>query len=449
MVGEVRLAEHVEPGQVALEVVVDPQPAHRVVDGGVDAHGDGERVLTGDALVHLEEVVVALVDDLRADARDRLGEVEVHAVLQRPDAAAGVDLALRRARRDVARHEVAERRVAALEVVVALVLGDLVGGAGVVVLLRHPDAAVVAQRLAHQRELRLEVVARRDARGVDLRVAGVGHVRAALVRAPDGGDVAVLRVGGEEEDVAVAAGGEHHRVGAVRVDRPVEQVAGDDADGAPVLHHEVEHLGAVVQRDVAERDLVRERLVGTEQQLLAGLAARVERARHLRATERAVVEEAAVLTGERHALRDALVDDVHAHLREAVHVRLAGAVVAALDGVVEQPHHAVAVVVVVLRRVDAALRRDAVRAPRRVVEGERLHLVAELAEAGRGRRAGETGAHHDDLEPPLVGGVHELGRRTCGCPTSPRGRPRGCGRAGRRRPSPCRQLVRAISSRLP
>src|SRR5215813_538673 len=72
-------------------------------------------------------------------------------------------------------------RLAALEVVVAVVLGDLVRGAAVLVLLRHPDPAVVAERLAHQRELRLEVVARGDARGVNLRVAGVGHVRAALV----------------------------------------------------------------------------------------------------------------------------------------------------------------------------------------------------------------------------------------------------------------------------
>ena len=94
-----------------------------------------------------------------AEAVDGVGEVEVHAVLQRADAAAGVDLALGVAGGDVARHEVAERRVAALEEVVALGLGDLVGRAGVVGVLRHPDAAVVAQRLRHQRELRLELVA--------------------------------------------------------------------------------------------------------------------------------------------------------------------------------------------------------------------------------------------------------------------------------------------------
>ena len=84
-------------------------------------------------------------------------------------------------------------------------------------------------------------------------------------------------------------------------------------------------------------DLPLQRLVGAEQQLLAGLAAGVEGARHLGAAEGAVVEQAAVLAGERHALRDALVDDVDRHLGQPVDVGLAGAEVAALDGVVEEP----------------------------------------------------------------------------------------------------------------
>ena len=68
LVGEVRLAEHEQPGQVAHQVVVDPQPAHRVVDGGIDAHRHDVRVLVGDALVHLEEVAVALLDHVLARA---------------------------------------------------------------------------------------------------------------------------------------------------------------------------------------------------------------------------------------------------------------------------------------------------------------------------------------------------------------------------------------------
>jgi hypothetical protein len=64
----------------------------------------------------------------------------------------------------------------------------------------------------------------------------------------------------------------------------------------------------------APRSALTSALVGAEQELLAGLAAGVERAAHLRAAERAVGEQAAVLAGERHALGDALVDDVHADL---------------------------------------------------------------------------------------------------------------------------------------
>ena len=138
---------------------------------------------------------------------------------------------------------------------------------------------------------------------------------------------------------------------------------------------------AVPQLDVAEADLAGELLVRAEQQLLAGLATGVERAAHLGAAEAAVVEQAAVLAGERHALGDHLVDDVDRHLGEAVDVGLAGAEVAALDRVVEEAVDAVAVALVVLGGVDAALGGDRVGPAGRVVERERLDLVAELGRA--------------------------------------------------------------------
>ena len=290
-----------------------------------------------------------------------LGEVEVHAVLQRADALALVDHRLGVARGDVARHEVAEARVLPLEEVVALVLGDLVGRAGLVGVLGHPDAAVVAQRLRHERELRLELVARRDAGRVDLRVAGVGEERAPPVGPPRRRRVGVLGVGREEEDVAVAAGAQQHGVGGVAADLPGDEVADDDAAGHAVLHDEVEHLGAGVELDRASVHLVHQLLVGAEQELLAGLASGVEGAGHLGAAEGAVVEQAAVLTGEGHALGDHLVDDVDRDLGEAVHVRLPRAEVAALHGVVEEALHRVAVALVVLGGVDPALGGDRVR----------------------------------------------------------------------------------------
>ena len=137
--------------------------------------------------------------------------------------------------------------------------------------------------------------------------------------------------------------------------------------------------------DGALLDLAHHRLIGAEQQLLAGLSARVERPRHLGAAKRSIVEQPAVLTGERHTLRDALVDDVDAQLREAIHVCLARAVVAAFDRVVEEPMDAVAVVLIILGGVDTALRGDAVRAPRTVLDAEAEDVVAELAERRRRR----------------------------------------------------------------
>ena len=92
--------------------------------------------------------------------------------------------------------------------------------------------------------------------------------------------------------------------------------------------------------------------------------------------------------------------------REANVYRLAE--VTALHGVVEQPPDAVAVVLVILRRVDAALRGDGMRAARRVLEAEALDVVTELAERRGSRAAGEARAHDDHGELPLVRRVHKL-----------------------------------------
>jgi hypothetical protein len=107
-------------------------------------------------------------------------------------------------------------------------------------------------------------------------------------------------------------------------------------------------------------------------------------------------------------LSGALVDDVDRDLGEAVDVGLAGAIVAALDGVVEEPIHAIAVVLVVLGGVDAALGGDRVGTARCVVEDEALHLVAELGERGGGGGTGEARADDDELVFALVGGVDEF-----------------------------------------
>ena len=416
VIGEVGLARGIQTGDGGLKFVVDPQSAHRVVRGRVDAHRHVIGVLAGDALVHLEEVAVALFDHVAAETIDRIAEVQVHAVLQRTNTATRVDRTLGRARRDVARGQVAVARIQTLEDVVALLLGNLGGRTIVVRVLRDPHATVVAQRLRHERELRLRGIALRNAGGVNLRVAGIREQRALAVRAPRGGHVAGHGVGGEEEHVAVSTGGHHHSVSGVRHHLTGHEVARDDAGATTFDRHHIDEFGAVEQTHVAQTNLASQLLIRTQQQLLTGLAAGVEGTAHLRATERTVVEQSAVLASERNTLGHHLVDDVHRDFGETMHVSFAGAEVAALDGVVEQTMNAVAVTLIVLGGVDSALRGDGVRAARRVVEGESVHLITEFGQRCRRRRAGQTGADDDDLELALVAGGNQLHVALVGVP---------------------------------
>ena len=195
---------------------------------------------------------------------------------------------------------------------------------------------------------------------MNLRVAGVGEEGAALVGAAGGRDVAVHGVGGQVEDRPIAARGQHDRVADERFDLARYKIPRDDAARLAVDDDEVEHLGARVHGHAAGVDLAAEGLVGAEQELLAGLTAAIKGARHLGAAERAVGQLTAVLARERHALGDALVDDVHADLGEAIDVGLARTEVAALDGIVEKAINAIAVVLIVLGGVDAALGGDGV-----------------------------------------------------------------------------------------
>jgi len=315
---------------------------------------------------------------------------------------------LRVPRGDVARHHVPVGRVLLLEVVPALVLGDVVRVALVPRLARHPDPAVVPQRLRHQGQLRLVVAALGNRRRVDLDEARVGKAGATPVGPPDHRRVAPLGAGGQEVDVGVPAGADQHRVGHVRLELAGHHVAADDAAGLAVDDDDVLDVPAGEHLHLPGPDLARESRVGAEQELLAGLAPGVERALHQHAAEGPVGEHAAVLPGERHALGDALVDDVPADLGEAPDVGLPGAEVAALDRVVEQAVDRVAVVLVVLRRVDPALGGDRVGPARAVLEAERQHLVAQLGEGRRGGGPGEPRADHDHRVLPLVRGAEQL-----------------------------------------
>ncbi len=188
------------------------------------------------------------------------------------------------------------------------------------------------------------------------------------------------------------------------------QVAGDDAAGLAVLDHDVEHLVARVALDRTCGDLLVQRGIGAQQELLARLAAGIERTRHLRAAERTVGQQAAVLAGERHALGHALVDDQVGHLGQTVDVGLAGTVVAALDRVVEEAVYRVVVVLIVLGRIDTALRCDRMRAAGRILNAEYLHVVSEFAERSGCGSTAQAGSDDDDVELALVRGADYLDR---------------------------------------
>jgi len=193
-------------------------------------------------------------------------------------------------------------------------------------------------------------------------------------------------------------------VGAVALDLARHEVAGDDALCLAVLDDDVQHLVARVALHRTGRNLLVEGRVGAQQKLLARLAAGVERTRYLRAAERTVGQQAAVLAGE----GDALVDDQVRDLGQTVDVGLAGAVVAALDRVVEQAVYRVVVVLVVLRCVDTALGRDRVGAAGRILNAEYLDVVAQFAERSGCGGASQTRTDDDDVELALVGGAYDL-----------------------------------------
>ncbi len=352
------------------------------MDGRIDAHWHFVRIFIGNALIHLEEVAVALADGLHAQAVDGFGEVQIDAQAGRAHAAPSVADGLGVAAGHVARHKVAEARIAALQIVVALGLGNLIGRALVALLFGNPDAPIVAQRFAHQRQLRLIVAADGNAGGMNLCEARVGKERAALVRPPDGRGVRAFGVGGKKVDVAVAAGGQNHRIAQQRIDFAGHEVARYDAARLAVDHNQIEHLRAGQHRHRSGVDLALQSLIRSQQQLLAGLPARIKGARDLRAAKRAVGERSAVLARKGNALGHALIDDVAADLGQPVHIGLAGAEVAALDRVVEEAMHAVAVVLVVFGGVDAALRGNGVGAARRILKADAGHVIAQLAQRG-------------------------------------------------------------------
>ena len=379
-------------------MIVDPESAHDVVRAGIDLHGLFVRIFAHDFMVHIEEVAVFGTDGGFAFFGDGFAEVEVNGVAAGTDTMAFVAVFFAVAGGDVTGDHVGVGGITLFEEVDALGFGDIVGMAFVSRGTGNPDASDVTETFAHEGEFGLVVSRDRDASGVDLDVARVAEVSAAFVGTPCCGDVGGHGGGGEIIDVGVTASAKQDSVCGVGFDFARHEVAGDDALGDAVFDDQIVHLVAGVEFDALFVNFAHQAAISAEEELLACLTASIEGTGDEDATEGAVGQGAAVFTGKRDALCDALVDDVGAVLSEAVDVGFTGAEVAAFDGVVEQAPRAIAVVLVVFGGIDTALCGDTVGASWAIVEGKAVDIVALLSQGGGSGSAGESGSDDNDFE---------------------------------------------------
>src|ERR1700757_4003955 len=115
----------------------------------------------------------------------------------------------------------------------------------------------------------------RNASGMNLREGWIGKKRSPFIGAISGCDIGPARIGREIINVSVPTGSEHDRVGRVFVKVSRAQAACDDSLGLSIHNYQIEHFRLWEHLHCAGCDLAAERLITTEQQFLAGLAARV------------------------------------------------------------------------------------------------------------------------------------------------------------------------------
>src|ERR1700742_2848639 len=115
-----------------------------------------------------------------------------------------------------------------------------------------------------------------------------------------------------------------------------DEVPGDDAPCLAIDADDVQHFMTGKHLHIAKRNLPFQSLVGSDQQLLAGLTCRIEGTLYLRSAKRAVAQQTTVFTGKRDTLCHTLVDDAGADLGQAVNVGFPGTVISTLDSIVKQ-----------------------------------------------------------------------------------------------------------------
>src|SRR5712671_474741 len=145
---------------------------------------------------------------------------------------------------------------------------------------------------------------------MNLRITRIGKKGTLLVGAPRGRHIATLCIGGKKKNIPITARRQHDSICGMGGNFTGNKVANDDSLRMAVHHDDIEHLGAWMHQDRSQGDLPAKRLIGAQKQLLASLASSIKSAGNLRPAKRSIGKQAAVLSRERHALGDALIDDV-------------------------------------------------------------------------------------------------------------------------------------------
>ena len=168
--------------------------------------------------------------------------------------------------------------------------------------------------------------------------------------------------------------------------------------------------------DVAFVNLLGQGGIRPEQQLLSGLASTVEGALDEHAAEGAVRQQPAVLSGEGDSLGGRLVDDSRAQFGQSEDVGLTRTKITAFLGIVKKSKDRIAVILVILGRVDASLGGNAVGAPGTVLKTETLDLVTHGGQGRGGGGSGQARADHDDRVAGSIAGADQADVIEVGCP---------------------------------
>src|SRR5215831_3909197 len=168
-----------------------------------------------------------------------------------------------------------------------------------------------------------------------------------------------------------------------------------NALGNPINQHQVQHFGCSEHLTISLPDLTRQGLIGSKQELLAGLPACVKGPGNLSPAERSICQEPAILAREWNSLSHALINDIGAHLGQPIDIGFSGSKITALNRVVEKPVDAVAVILIVLGGIDSSLSSNTMSAARTVMKAKALDLVAQLGQRSCSRGSRQTGTDND------------------------------------------------------